>query len=92
MTIDTELEAKILRYHHVEKWRIGTIASQLHVHHNTVRRVLLRSGVPRSALAKRKSMLDGFLGFIQEVLKKFPRLTASRLYQMVYERCVFRSN
>lgn len=86
MTIDTELEAKILRYHYVEKWRVGTIATQLHVHHNTVRRVLMRSGIPKSALSKRKSMLDDFLHFIQQTLKKFPRLTASRLYQMVYER------
>lgn len=31
MTISDELEAKILRYHHVEKWRIGTIARQLYV-------------------------------------------------------------
>jgi hypothetical protein len=29
MTIAHELEARILRYHHVEHWRIGTIATQL---------------------------------------------------------------
>ena len=26
VTISPELEAQILRYHHVEKWRVGTIA------------------------------------------------------------------
>jgi len=31
MTIPPDLEAQILRYHHVEKWRVGTIARQLHV-------------------------------------------------------------
>ena len=36
MTISKELEASILRYHHVEKWRVGTIANQLHVHHSVV--------------------------------------------------------
>ena len=36
MTIPPELEAQILRYYHVEKWPIGTIARQLHVHHGTV--------------------------------------------------------
>jgi hypothetical protein len=46
MSVSDDLEAKILRYYHVEKWRIGTIAGQLHVHHGTVRRVLLRAGVP----------------------------------------------
>jgi hypothetical protein len=31
MTILPELEAQILRYYHVEKWRTGTIAAQLGV-------------------------------------------------------------
>ena len=31
MTIPPDLEAQILRYYHVEKWRVGTIARQLHV-------------------------------------------------------------
>ena len=29
MAIDDELKAQILRYHFVEHWRVGTIASQL---------------------------------------------------------------
>jgi hypothetical protein len=36
MAIPPELEAKILRYFHVEKWKVGTIARQLGVHHGTV--------------------------------------------------------
>ena len=40
MTIHKELEAQILRYYHVEQWRVGTIARQLGIHHNTVDRVL----------------------------------------------------
>jgi len=40
MTIAQELEAQILRYHYVEHWRIGTIATQLGVHRTTVQRVL----------------------------------------------------
>ena len=38
MAIDDELKAHILRYHFVEHWRVGTIASQLGVHHSTVER------------------------------------------------------
>jgi hypothetical protein len=45
MTIPPELEAQILRYYHVEKWRIGTIARQLHVHYGTVMRVLAQAGL-----------------------------------------------
>ena len=40
MAIDDELKAQILRYHFVEHWREGTIASQLGVHHSTVEWVL----------------------------------------------------
>ena len=40
MTIAPDLVARILRLHTVEKWRVGTIARQLHVHHGTVRRVI----------------------------------------------------
>jgi hypothetical protein len=38
MTVPPEVEAQILRLHHVEKWRRGTIARQLHVHYDTVTR------------------------------------------------------
>ena len=37
MVTPPEIEAQILRYYHVEKWRIGTIAAQLHVHHTPFR-------------------------------------------------------
>src|SRR5215470_8633888 len=46
MTIPPDLEAQILRYHHVEKWRAGTIARQLRVHYDTVVRVLSQAGLP----------------------------------------------
>jgi hypothetical protein len=34
LTIPKELEAKILRYFHVEKWKVGTISRQLGLHHS----------------------------------------------------------
>ncbi len=86
MAISAELEAKILRYFHVEKWRVGTIARQLGIHHGTVDRVLAQAGLPKAARPHRPSMIDPFLPFIVETLKQFPGLTASRLYAMVRER------
>ncbi len=38
--IAKETESEILRLFHAEKWRIGTIAEQLGLHHTTVQRVL----------------------------------------------------
>ncbi len=86
MSISAELEAKILRYYHVEKWRVGTIASQLQVHHGTVQRVLRRAGVPPPQRTARASRADPYLPFIRQTLERYPRLTASRLYAMVRER------
>ena len=86
MAISQELKAKILRYYHVEKWRVGTISSQLGVHHSTVKRVLSATGVDKDKILVEPSMIDPFLSFILEQLKRFPNLTASRLYAMVAER------
>ncbi len=83
VAISPELEAKILRYYHVEKWRIGTIARQLGVHHGTVDRVLSQAGLPKAQRPRRDSLLDPFVPFVIETLEQFPRLTASRLYAMV---------
>ena len=86
MAIVPELEAQILRYYHVEKWRVGTIAHQLGVHHSVVARVLAQAGLPRIGPRVRASRLDPYLPFIGETLKKFPTLSASRLFVMVCER------
>jgi hypothetical protein len=84
--ISDELSAKILRYYYVEKWRAGTIARHLNVHHNVVKRVLSQAGIPKANFMKRESILTPYLAFILETFEKFPHLTASRLYQMVCER------
>ena len=85
MTISAELEAQILRYYHVERWRPNTIARQLHVHHYTVARVLAQAGLPRMGHS-RPAQVDPYLPFILATLEKFPKLTASCLYGMVRER------
>src|ERR1700676_4198405 len=43
-------------------------------------------GPPRIGCLQRPSQIDAYLPFIHETLKKFPSLTASRLYAMVCER------
>jgi transposase len=86
MTISAEIEASIVRYFYVEKWRIGTIAAQLKIHHGIVRRVLAQQGIPKENLVPRKSMIDPFLPFVLETLDKFPKLSATRLHEMVRVR------
>jgi len=85
VTISPELEAQILRYHHVEKWPVGTIARHLRLHYDTVARVLTQAGLPTLRPA-RPLQIDPYLPFIRQTLEKFPTLAASRLYVMVRER------
>ena len=84
--IPPDIEAQILRFYHAEKWTIGTIARQLHIHNGVVRRVLAQAGLPKSGRPPRKSLIDPYLPFIRQTLETFPALTASRLYGMVRER------
>jgi len=86
LAIPPELEAKILRYFHVEKWHVGTIAQQLGVHHGTVDRVLSQAGLPKVERPHRASLIDPYLPFVHKTLEQYPKLTASRLYAMVRER------
>lgn len=86
MTVPPEVEAQILRLYHVEKWRRGTISRQLHVHHETVSRVLAQAGLPRTEGPPRPSKVDPYLPLIRETLQKYPTLTASRLFAMACER------
>ena len=86
MAIDKQTRAEILRLFFAEKWRIGTIARQLGVHHNTVDRIVAEAGVPLQLRGRKPSKLDPFLPFIRETLEVWPKLPSSRLYQMVCER------
>lgn len=85
--IPKEREAEILRLFSAEKWPVGTIARQLGVHHSAVQRVITQAGFdkPRAA-AMRPSITDPYLPFMLETLEKYPRLGASRLYEMARAR------
>lgn len=83
--ISPPIEAEILRLHHAEKWPVGTIASQLGVHHDTVQRVLAQDGVPEPRRS-RAARLDPYIPFICATWKQYPKLPAGRLYDMCRER------
>lgn len=86
--ISKEREAEVLRLYHAEKWKIGTIAAQLGIHHGTVRRALQRAGgFARSEGRKSQSSIaEAYIPLIVETLKQYPKLPASRLYAMAKER------
>ena len=73
-----DIEARILRYYHAEKWTVGTIARQLHVHHSVVRRVLAQAGLPKIGSSPRKSKIDAYLPFIRQCRECLQRLEDER--------------
>lgn len=84
--IDAELEAEVRRLHFAEHWKVGTIASNLGLHADAVRRVL---GIDRRAPpveSPRPRMIDPFLPFVREILERYPRLRATRIHAMLCER------
>jgi len=83
--ISQELIADIRRLFFAEHWKIGTIASSLGLHPDTVRRALDTDSFNRArSEAPRPS--DPFLGFIEQTLNQHPRLRATRLFEMLRDR------
>ena len=83
--IGKELEAELRRLFFAEHWKIGTIASELGVHHDTVRRVINPDRFVSRGRA-RPSLLDPYKDFIERTLDKHPRLRATRLHEMLRAR------
>lgn len=82
--IDVEVVARIRHLYYAEHWRVGTIAQELGLHHETVQRALSEGG--QAPAGPRPSLFDPYVGYAREVLERHPRLTATRLWHMVRER------
>jgi len=83
--VPIEIEAEIRRLHYSEHWPVGTVARQLDVHEDVVRRVvgLLR---PRRVLTPRRRLVDDYVGVIDEILRQYPKLRSTRLHDMLRAR------
>lgn len=83
--ISPEIRAQIRRYFYAEHWKIGTIASELGLHTDTVRNAVEAERF-RGIRPLRPSIVDPWLGYIRQTLDQHPRLRATRLYQMIRDR------
>jgi transposase len=83
--IDSETHARIRRLFYAEHWKIGTIARELGLHPDTVRRAVGTDQFNNSK-ALRKSVVEPYADFIRQVLEKHPRLRATRIYRMIRDR------
>jgi transposase len=84
--IPPELHAQIRRLFYAEHWRLNTIAAQLGVHHDTVRRAIESERFIRPGAQIRPSALDPYKAFVTATLEQYPRLRATRLWAMVRDR------
>jgi len=83
--LDPEKVATIRRLYFAERWKIGTIASELGVHRDTVRAAIETDPLHRPRRL-RPSRLDLYLPFRRETLERYPRLRATRLLVMIRQR------
>jgi transposase len=80
--ISDEQVAQIRHLFHAEHWKMGTIAAELHLHPDTVRAALDTDRF-RSQPRLRDRLTDPYLDFLRQTLQQYPRLRATRLYQMI---------
>jgi len=83
--IPDEQVARIRHLFHAEHWKIGTIAAELLLHPDTVRRALETNRF-RSRPRLRSQLTDPYLDFLRQTLQQYPRLRATRLFQMIQPR------
>jgi transposase len=86
MTVSREKEAEIRRLFFAEHWKRGTIAAQLGVHPDVVARVIGHLGPRAHAGRPDARVLEPFEAWVDETLARYPRLVATRLFDMLRER------
>jgi transposase len=84
--ISPERHAEIRRLFFAEHWPVNTIAAQLGVHHDTVRRAVESERFIRPGTQVRPSALDPDKTFIVATLEQYPRRRATRRWVMVRDR------
>ncbi|MBM3809952.1 MAG: IS21 family transposase [Acidimicrobiia bacterium] len=84
--ITPEQHAEIRRLYFGEHWKVGTIADALGVHHDTVRAAIAHDTRTVRRGTCRASALDPYLPLIHDTLAQYPRLRATRLFEMVRAR------
>ena len=78
--IPPETHVEIRRYFYAEHWKIGTIARELSIHPDAVRKAIESDRFHRGQ-ELRPSIIDPYLEFVRQILDQHPRLRATRIYQ-----------
>jgi len=84
--ISPEQVTEIRRLFFAEHWKVGTIATSLGVHPDTVRGALETDRFNRAEVVRVCALTDPYLDFIRQTLEQYPRLRATRIYDMTRAR------
>jgi transposase len=84
--IDIGLHAEVRRLFYAEHWKVGTIAEQLGLHHDSVERAVGVEFFANKMRQMRPAPLDPYKPFLSETLERYPRLVCTRLHRMAQER------
>jgi transposase len=84
--ISAEQRAEIRRLYFAEHWRVGTIASTLGVHPDTVRHAIEIDRFRVATARPKPTKLDPLLPFVRDTLERYPRLRSTRLLEMLRPR------
>jgi transposase len=84
--IPPEQIAEIRRLFFAEHWKVGTIAAALGLHPDTVRDAVETDRFNRAKIVRASTLTDPYIDFIRQTLERYPRLRATRIYQMVRTR------
>lgn len=77
--------AEARRLFYGEHWKVGTVSEYLRRHPDAIKRAIGAD----SFMSKGRhvaSKLDPYLGFIEETLNRYPRLNATRIFEMIVSR------
>jgi transposase len=84
--IPPEQIAEIRRLFFAEHWKVGTIATALELHPDTVRRAVDTERFNRPQLQRAAARTDPYVDFVGQTLKTYPRLRATRILAMIRGR------
>jgi transposase len=84
--ISEQQRANIRRLFFAEHWKVGTIATELGIHHDAVELALEPKRFVNRRFSSAAGALDAYKPLISDTLTQYPRLRATRLLEMIAGR------
>jgi transposase len=83
---DPKQDADVRRLFFAEHFKIGTIAAELSLHPDVIKRIISAERFVRSSKVPEFPSLEPYKDFIKVTLEQYPRLRATRLVAMLKDR------